>query len=170
LSLSPLSLADFKIARGDLKLILTSKLPLKLGYDVSGVVEAVGAEVKGFKVGDEVFSRVSANHMGSIAEFVLSSEDVTVAKPKNLTHAQASCLPLAGMTALQSLRTSGIEKKAAPRTVFIPAALGGVGSLAIQLARHHFRIEHILTAVSTAKVEPTKQLLGPLECDAKCNS
>jgi len=154
-SLNPI---DFKLARGDLRLLGSLSFPLQVGFDVSGVVEAVGAAVREFRAGDAVISRVSQEQMGSCAEFVLASDDNLAKKPHNLSHVEAACLPLAGQTALQALRLLGSEKRPAPRSVFIPAALGGVGSLGLQLAHHHFHVEQIHTAVSTAKLPLTRHL------------
>lgn len=127
---------------------------------MSGVVESIGSGVTKFKVGDAIVSRVPYRLRGTFAEYVVAPEEGTTLKPKNLTHVEASCIPLAGQTALQALRKLGVQDQPAPRTLFVPAALGGVGALAIQIARHHFHVEKILSTVSTSKLDRATELVG----------
>ncbi|MEJ7601461.1 MAG: NADP-dependent oxidoreductase [Kofleriaceae bacterium] len=129
-SLNPL---DFKIREGKLKLVLDGKPPIALGCDVAGVVDAVGAEVTRFRPGDEVFARLEKERMGGLAEQVAADESVVAAKPVRATFEQAAAIPLAGLTALQALReAAGLT---AGQRVLIHAGAGGVGSLAIQIAK-----------------------------------
>ncbi len=124
---------DWKIREGYLKEMLTYEMPLTLGWDVSGVVEAVGADVSRFKVGDAVFSRPDIKRNGTYAEYVTIREDEIAYKPKTISHIEAAGLPLAGITAWEVLFT--ISQLTAGQKVLIHAGSGGVGSLAIQLAK-----------------------------------
>ena len=124
---------DWKIREGYLKEMITYPMPLTLGWDVSGVIEAVGADVTRFKVGDAVFSRPDIKRNGTYAEYVAIRADEVALKPKTISHVEAASLPLAGITAWEVLITAGQLK--AKQRVLIHAGSGGVGSLAIQLAK-----------------------------------
>lgn len=124
---------DWKIREGYLKEMITYPMPLTLGWDVSGVIEAVGADVTRFKVGDAVFSRPDIKRNGTYAEYVAIRADEVALKPKTISHVEAASLPLAGITAWEVLITAG--KLKAKQRVLIHAGSGGVGSLAIQLAK-----------------------------------
>ncbi|MFZ1808717.1 MAG: NAD(P)-dependent alcohol dehydrogenase [Cyclobacteriaceae bacterium] len=104
-----------------------------LGCDVSGVVDAIGSKVTLWKVGDEVFGDISGGSWGGFAEYARAKEDVLARKPNGLTHEQASVIPQAGLLALQGLRNVG--KMRAGDKVLINGAGGGVGVVAIQLAK-----------------------------------
>ncbi len=125
---------DAKIRSGEFKLILPYKPPFVLGHDVAGVVVRVGSRVKQFKVGDEVYARRDDLAGGTFAELVAVRESAAARKPANLTMEEAASLPLVGLTAWQALVDKGQLKKG--QKVFIQAGSGGVGSFAIQLARH----------------------------------
>ena len=117
-----------------------------LGYDVSGVVEKVGDEAsKSFKVGDEVFVRLAGMKYGALAEYVVCSVPEMAIKPSNLSFSEAASIPLAGLTALQALRKGGVKEGS---KVFIPAGSGGVGSLAIQIAKKMLKAGHVCTTAS----------------------
>ena len=103
-----------------------------LGSDLSGVIEGVGPEVNGFKVGDEVFGQLSINQSGGFAEYALVPARQLAIKSKHLSHSQASTIPLAGVTALQALRKLNVQEGS---KVLIYGASGGVGTFAIQLAK-----------------------------------
>jgi len=124
---------DWKVREGHTKSILAHSFPLILGWDVSGVVEAVGPEVTRFKVGDAVFSRPDIKRDGTYAEYVAIRETELAFKPKTISHAEAASLPLAGITAWQVLVTTA--RLSSKQRVLIHAGAGGVGSLAIQLAK-----------------------------------
>jgi len=124
---------DWKIREGHLKEMLHHTLPLVLGWDVSGVVEALGSGVTRLKVGDEVFSRPDIARDGAYAEFIVIRESEAALKPKSIDHLHAAALPLAGLTAWQSLFDAG--GLSAGQRVLIHAAAGGVGHLAVQLAK-----------------------------------
>jgi NADPH:quinone reductase-like Zn-dependent oxidoreductase len=124
---------DWKIREGHLKERLHHTLPLVLGWDVSGGVEALGSGVTRLKVGDEVFSRPDISRDGAYAEFIVIKESEVALKPKSIDHIHAAALPLAGLTAWQSLFDAG--GLSAGQRVLIHAAAGGVGTLAVQLAK-----------------------------------
>ncbi|MFD1276281.1 NADP-dependent oxidoreductase [Streptomyces kaempferi] len=125
---------DAKIRDGEFKLILPYRLPLILGNDVAGVVVRVGARVRKFKPGDEVYARPDKGRIGTFAEFIAIHESDLAAKPKHLTMTEAASVPLVGLTAWQALIEIASLKKG--QKVFIHAGSGGVGTFAIQLAKH----------------------------------
>ena len=129
-SLNPV---DFKIQQGALKAIRKLSFPFVMGFDVSGVVVAAGAGVRQFKVGDEVFSRVGATYMGTFAEFVKVDEKYVAAKPANISHHEAAALPLVSLTTWQVLVTTANLQPG--QRVLIHAGAGGIGSIAIQIAK-----------------------------------
>jgi len=120
---------DWKIRRGQLGEL---RLPLVLGWDFSGVVESIGKDVSEFRVGDEIFGE-AAPGSGSYAEFALARTSQCARKPAALDHIHAAALPVVGSTAWQAL--FDIAGLRAGQTVLIHAAAGGVGSIAVQLAR-----------------------------------
>ncbi|MFM7427485.1 MAG: NADP-dependent oxidoreductase [Elainella sp.] len=124
---------DWKIRDGHLQGFLHHKLPLILGWDVSGVVEAVGSEVTTFKVGDAVYSRPDIERNGAYAEYIAVKASEVALKPQSIDHIHAAAVPLAGITAWHALLESG--QLAPGQRVLIHAAAGGVGSYAVQLAR-----------------------------------
>jgi NADPH:quinone reductase-like Zn-dependent oxidoreductase len=125
---------DYKIRAGHLKGAFPYHLPLVPGWDVAGVVEAVGPAVTRFAVGDEVMAYARKDHIqwGTYAELVRVREESAAHKPAALTFAQAGALPLAGLTALQSLNAVDVGPA---DVVLVHAAAGGVGHLAVQIAR-----------------------------------
>jgi len=156
---------DVKVASGMTKMMVTNTFPYKLGYDVSGTVLGVGSAVTSVKVGDEVYSRVDDAHRGVIAEYAVSTESTTTLKPASLDFAQAAAIPLAAMTALQSMDlavahfgSEGLKGK----TVLIPAGLSGTGSIALQLAKNVFGAGKIITTLSTKKIDIAKKLFGDM--------
>ena len=125
---------DSKIRDGEFKLILPYKLPIVLGHDVAGVVVKVGSRVKQFKPGDEVYARPADHRIGAFAEFIAINETDVAIKPKDLSMEEAASIPLVGLTAWQALVERADLKKG--QKVFIQAGSGGVGTIAIQLAKH----------------------------------
>jgi NADPH:quinone reductase-like Zn-dependent oxidoreductase len=111
------------------------KPPAIIGYDVSGVVEAAGSGVKDFKAGDEVYytPEIAGGGQGSYAEYHVANEAIVARKPSNLNHTEAASIPLAGCTAFEALVATANIK--AGESVLIHAGAGGVGSLAIQIAK-----------------------------------
>jgi alcohol dehydrogenase len=157
------NLLDAKIRDGEFKLILPYRLPLVLGHDVAGVVVKVGPGVRQFKPGDEVYARPDDFRIGTFAEFVPVKEASLALKPKNLTMEEAASIPLVGLTAWQALMTkSGLKKG---QKVFIQAGSGGVGTFAIQLARHLGAT--VATTTSTANLALVKSLGADVVIDYK---
>jgi len=125
---------DVKIRNGEFKLILPYKTPITLGHDVAGVVVGVGSRVRSFKTGDEVYARPDDLRIGTFAEFIAVKDSSVAIKPKNISMEEAASIPLVGLTAWQAL----VEKAKLQRgqSVFVQAGSGGVGTFAIQLAKH----------------------------------
>lgn len=145
---------DTKISTGEFKLILPYSLPLIMGNDVAGVVMKVGAAVKRFRAGDEVYARPPQDRIGAFAERIAVKEDALALKPRNITLHEAAVLPLVALTAWQVLvETAKVQKG---QKVFIHAGSGGVGSIAIQLAKHLGAF--VATTTSTRNVEWVKAL------------
>ncbi|WP_029284903.1 NADP-dependent oxidoreductase [Pedobacter sp. R20-19] len=128
------NLLDSKIKSGAFKLILPYKLPLILGHDVTGIITQIGQNVKHLKVGDKVYSRPSDFKIGTFAAFIAINENDVAFKPKNLSMEEAASIPLVALTAWQALVEKAKLKKG--QKVFIQAGSGGVGTVAIQLAKH----------------------------------
>ncbi|MCE7043190.1 NADP-dependent oxidoreductase [Dyadobacter sp. CY312] len=131
---SGLNLLDSKIKSGEFKLILPYKFPLILGHDAAGIITQVGKKVKHFKVGDEVYARPADFHIGTFAEYIAIKENDLALKPKNISMEEAASVPLVALTAWQALVEVGNVQKG--QKVFIQAGSGGVGTIAIQLAKH----------------------------------
>lgn len=128
------NLLDVKIRNGEFKMILPYKTPFTLGHDVSGIVIKVGSKVSRFKVGDEIYARPADRRIGTFAELIAIDEKDVAMKPKNLSMEEAASIPLVGLTAWQALIEKANLKKG--QKVFIQAGSGGVGTFAIQLAKH----------------------------------
>lgn len=125
---------DWKQRKGNHRLFLKARFPVIPGYDVSGVVERVIGGNSRFCPGDEVCCRLTRRFGGAFAEYAAASESALARKPANMDHLHAAGLPMAGQTALQALRDKA--KIRAGMHVMIIGAAGGVGHLALQLARH----------------------------------
>jgi len=125
---------DVKISTGEFKLILPYKFPLILGHDVAGIITKVGTKVSRFKVGNEVFARPADFKIGTFAEYIAVNENDVALKPKNITMEQAASFPLVALTVWQAFVEKANLKKG--QKVFIQAGSGGVGTIAIQLAKH----------------------------------
>ena len=157
------NLLDAKIRSGEFKLILPYRLPLILGHDVAGVVVKVGKGVRQFKPGDEVYARPDDFRIGTFAEFVPIKEASLALKPRGMTMEDAASIPLVGLTAWQALvERSGLKKG---QKVFIQAGSGGVGTFAIQLAKHLGAT--VATTTSTANVALVKSLGADVVVDYK---
>ncbi|GAA3090823.1 NADP-dependent oxidoreductase [Streptomyces roseofulvus] len=135
--------------------VFLDRMPLVLGWDVSGVVEAVGFGVTLFKPGDEVFGMLPYPHgVGSHAEYVTGPARSFARKPADVDHVQAGALPLAALTAYQAIvDTAGVGPG---RRVLIHAAAGGVGHLAVQIAKA--RGAHVIGTASAAKHDFVRSL------------
>ena len=130
-----------------------AKMPLIVGYDISGVVEKTGAKATKFKPGDAVYAYLSLARGGAYAEYAIAKESETTLKPASLTHEQAAAVPLAALTAWQALiETAKLE---AGQTVLIHGGSGGVGAFAIQIAKA--RGARVIATASTANQEFLKE-------------
>ena len=157
------NLLDSKIRDGEFKRILPYRLPLILGHDVAGVVVRVGSRVRRFKPGDEVYARPADGRIGAFAEFIaIKDEDVAI-KPKALSMEDAASMPLVGLTAWQALIERANLKKG--QKVLIHAGSGGVGTFAIQLAKHVGAL--VATTTSTANVALVRSLGADIVIDYK---
>ena len=161
-SINPL---DLKIRNGELKPLLPYKLPLVLGNDLAGVVIRTAPNVQRFKPGDEVYAKPDKDRIGTFAEVIAISENDLAKKPQVLDMEHAASMPLVGLTAWQAL----IEKaKLQPgQKVLIHAGSGGVGTIAIQLAKHLGAT--VATTTSTANVSWVKNLGADIVIDYKNN-
>lgn len=152
---------DSKIRRGEFKLILPYRLPLILGNDVAGTVLDVGGRVRRFKPGDQVYARLDDDRIGAFAERVSVKDTSLAFKPANLTMEEAASIPLVGLTAWQALvDTAQLQ---AGQKVLIHAGSGGVGTLAIQLAKQLGAF--VATTTSTGNVEWVRRLGADLVID-----
>jgi NADPH:quinone reductase-like Zn-dependent oxidoreductase len=148
------NLLDSKIRDGEFKLILPYHLPVVLGNDVAGVVVRVGSRVRRFKPGDEVYARPNQDRIGAFAELISIKEDDLALKPTHLTMEEAASIPLVGLTAWQALIERAKLRKG--QKVLIQAGSGGVGTFAIQLAKHVGAT--VATTTSTANIDLVKRL------------
>ena len=144
---------DKLIILGNLQGMLPIPFPSTIAYDVSGIVVEKGDEVSNFEIGDLVYSRVPQEQMGTIAEYVAVTSVAVSKKPGNISFEEAASIPLAGLTALQSLEYAGIKEN---DKVLIHAGSGGVGSLAIQYAKT--KGAYVYTTTSTNNVKWVKEL------------
>jgi NADPH:quinone reductase-like Zn-dependent oxidoreductase len=158
-----LNVLDLKIRNGEFKLLLPYKTPLRLGHDVAGTIIKVGADVKQFKVGDEIYARVRDNRIGTLAEEISIHEDDIAIKPKRLTMEEAASLPLVGLTVWQILIEKVKLKKG--QKIFIQAGSGGVGSFAIQFAKYLGAT--VATSTSSANIDFVKSLGADIVIDYK---
>ena len=154
---------DSKLRDGEFKMILPYKPPFTLGHDVSGVVTKVGTKVSKFKVGDEVYARPADHRIGTFAEFISMDENDVALKPKNLSMEEAATIPLVGLTSWQALVEIGNVKKG--QKIFIQAGSGGVGTFAIQLAKHLGA--YVATTTSNKNIDLVKRLGADLVIDYK---
>ena len=124
---------DWKIRRGEMKMLSGSRFPRGLGHDFSGVVDAVGPDVERFKVGDEVFGAASIRQAGAFAEYVVADEKNVAPKPPTIAFDQAATLTVVGSAAWIGLIAKA--KLGAGQSVLVTGCLGGVGRSAVQIAR-----------------------------------
>ncbi len=125
---------DNMIPTGMFKPVLKFQLPATLGSDLAGVVTEIGSRVTRFKPGDAIFASLFDLGTGSIAEYAVVPESVAAPKPTNLDFVQAASIPMVGLTSWQALKERANLR--AGQKVFIPAGAGGIGTFAIQLAKH----------------------------------
>lgn len=157
------NMLDAKIRDGEFKLILPYRLPLLLGHDVAGVVVKVGPLARRFKPGDEVYARPDDLRIGTFAEYIAIREESLAIKPKALSMEEAASIPLVGLTAWQALIEKANLKKG--QKVFIQAGSGGVGTFAIQLAKHVGAT--VATTTSAANIDLVKSLGADIVIDYK---
>lgn len=159
-SVNPL---DYKIRDGVVKVLIPYSFPLILGNDLAGDVEAIGPGVTKFKVGDAIYSRLDKERIGAIAEYALVRESAAAKKPARLDYVQAASLPLVGLTAWQAL--IDLAQVQAGQKVLIHAGSGGVGTFAIQLAKHLGA--HVATTASAKNHALVKSLGADVTIDYK---
>lgn len=158
-----LNLLDSKIRNGEFKLILPYRPPFILGHDVAGTIVRVGSKAKQFKPGDEIYARPRDGRIGTFAEAISINEADVARKPKNLSMEDAASIPLVGLTAWQVLVERAKLKKG--QKILIHAGSGGVGTFAIQLAKHLGAT--VATTTSTANVDLVRSLGADIVIDYK---
>jgi alcohol dehydrogenase len=158
-----INLLDAKVKSGEFKLLLPYKFPLILGHDVAGVVTKVGSKVSRFKVGDEVFARPADFRIGTFAEYIAINQYDVALKPKNISMEHAASVPLVALTVWQAFVEKAKLKKG--QKVFIQAGSGGVGTIAIQLAKHLGAT--VATTTSANNYELVKSLGADIVIDYK---
>lgn len=158
-----INLLDSKVRDGEFKLFLPYSPPFILGHDLAGTVIHVGANVRQFKSGDEIYARPRDGRIGTFAEMIAVDASDLALKPKSLSMEQAASIPLVGLTAWQALVEVGKVKPG--QKVFIQAGSGGVGTFAIQLAKHLGAT--VATTTSTANIELVKSLGADVVIDYK---
>ena len=145
---------DNLIPKGSFKPILRFQLPATMGSDLAGVVAEVGSGVTRFKAGDAVFASIFDLGIGALAEFAVVPESAAALKPSNLDFVQAASIPMVGLTSWQALKERARVQSG--QKVFIPAGSGGIGTFAIQLAKHLGA--KVGTTTSTGNVELVRSL------------
>lgn len=159
-SVNPL---DLRLRDGAFKAFLPYRLPLILGNDFAGVVVRTGSAVTRFAVGDEVYARPDKDRIGTFAEFIAVHQDDVAIKPATLTMEEAASLPLVALTSWQALVERAQVRPG--QRVLIHAGAGGLGTIAVQLAKELGA--HVATTVSTAKVDVVKELGADVVVDYK---
>ncbi|GAA3870506.1 hypothetical protein GCM10022381_12100 [Leifsonia kafniensis] len=152
---------DEKLRAGEFKQILPYKLPLTLGHDLAGTVVQVGAHVRDFKPGDEVYGRVRDGRIGTFAERIAVDESDLAPQPKTTSTAEAASLPLVALTAWQALVERGNVQSG--QKLLIHAGAGGLGSIAIQLAKHLGA--HVATTASGSNADFVRELGADIVID-----
>jgi len=145
---------DEKIRLGEFKQILPYKLPVILGHDLAGTVIRVGAGVRDFRAGDEVYGRPGTDHIGTFAERIAVPAADLAPKPASITMDEAGSLPLVALTTWQALVEIGRVQPG--QKVLIHAGAGGVGTIAIQLAKHLGA--EVATTASAANADFVREL------------
>jgi NADPH:quinone reductase-like Zn-dependent oxidoreductase len=145
---------DVAVRQGYMAEWISPTFPLILGCDVSGVIEEVGSDVKDLRVGDEVYARTDLSRDGSYAEYIAVVATNVVRKPQSLDFIHAAAVPHVSLTAWQSL--FGVANLSAGQTVLIHGAAGGVGHIAVQLAK--LRGARVIGTASTKNLDFLRQL------------
>ena len=158
-----LNVIDSKIRNGEFKLILPYKPPFVLGADFAGIVRQVGADVMRFAVGDAVYGSPRQGRIGTFAERIAVDQADVALKPVNLSMEEAASIPLVGLTAWQVLVERAKLKRG--QKVLIHAGSGGVGTFAIQLAKHLGL--HVATTAGTSNLDLVRDLGADTVVDYK---
>src|SRR6266699_2155510 len=145
---------DWKVREGRMKDFWPHKFPLILGWDFSGVVEKLGRGVSRFKIGDEVYSLLDPTRNGAYADYVVVRESELALKPKSLHHPRAAAVPLAALTAWQSLFDTAQLQPG--QRVLIHAGSGGVGHFAVQFAK--WKGVYVFATASTKNQELLRKI------------
>lgn len=145
---------DWKVREGHMKDFWPHEFPLILGWDLSGVVEKLGRGVSRFKIGDEVYSLPDPTRDGAYADYIVVRESELALKPNSLHHIRAAAVPLAALTAWQSLFDTAQLQPG--QRVLIHAGSGGVGHFAVQLAK--WRGAHVFATASTRNQDLLRKL------------
>ncbi|MDF5690325.1 NADP-dependent oxidoreductase [Aquirufa aurantiipilula] len=159
-SINPL---DFKLKNGEFKLFMPYRFPLILGHDLAGTIVEIGSKVSRFNIGDEVYSRPADYHIGTFAEYIAVNENDIALKPKGISFEEAASFPLVALTAWQAMVEKAQLKKG--QKIFIQAGSGGVGTIAIQLAKHLGA--SVATSTSAANMDLVKSLGADVIIDYK---
>jgi len=146
---------DYKVIHGALRGVIPLELPAALGFDCSGHVDAVGARVGDFAPGDPVYVRAPRQHMGSLAEYLAVEARLVARAPGRLTLTEAAAMPLVALTTVQGL----VDRAHAQRgqRILIHAGSGGLGSFAVQYAKHELGL-HVTTTTSRRNADWVGQL------------
>jgi alcohol dehydrogenase len=144
-SLNPI---DYKMLQGDLKKLFPLQFPITLGFDAAGVVESVGSSVSKFVIGDKVYVRASRESLQAFAEYTVQPEMFVAVMPNTTSFEEAASFPLVALTTLQALVDRAQLKPG--NTILIHAGSGGLGSFAIQYAKHMGLIVHTTTSSRNA--------------------
>ncbi|MCC9273901.1 MAG: NADP-dependent oxidoreductase [Enterococcus aquimarinus] len=142
---------DNMISRGEVKLITPYKLPLIAGNEVVGIVDSVGSKVRRFKKGDRVFARLPLNRIGAFAEYVSVDSAALAQVPSHLTNTEAAAVPLTALTIIQALELMGAKSG---ETLFISGGTGGVGAMAIPIAK-----ARCLTVITNGSISNKERVL-----------
>jgi NADPH:quinone reductase-like Zn-dependent oxidoreductase len=146
------------VAEGKARSWLDHRLPLTLGWELAGIVEKLGADVRRFKPGEEVYGMIDLSGDGADAEFAVGDENALAIKPRSLEFSSAAAVPIGALTAYQALFDAAELR--AGQTILIHAAAGGVGAMAVQLAKAHGA-----TVIGTASGPEHIKLIRDLGCD-----
>ena len=150
-SINPL---DNKVRDGEFKQLLKYKPPFTLGHDVAGVITQVGSEVRDFQVGDEIYARPRDLRIGTFAEQIAIDSDDIALKPTSLSFEEAAAVPLVALTAWQAMVDRADVRPG--QKVLVHAGAGGLGSTAIQVAKHLGA--HVATTAGTKDIERVRAL------------
>lgn len=150
-SINPL---DKMVRNGEFKQLIKYQRPFTLGHDLSGVITKVGADVRDFKVGDEVYARPRDLHIGAFAEQIAIDADDIALKPASLSFEEAAAVPLVALAAWQAL--VDVADVQSGQKVLVHAGAGGLGSTVVQVAKHLGA--HVATTAHTNDVDKVRAL------------